>query len=414
MTRPNVLLIVADCLRSDYFSGEIGQAETPFLDRMGQQGVLFNNMISTMSITTPNFTSILSGRYPVEHGVRFLSSQRPKQEDLTLIPHLKNQGYHTYALMTGPLFEETGLAHGFDYYECRNRSDYLDSDWGDRFIEELQTERFKEPWVILLHLWELHQPRRITAESTNLPGTPYEKAMGGMDRQIKRVWHAAINSAKHPIIGALTGDHGEWVETNKIDELWRKGLARLRKITMPDKPKANWHGYHIYDYLTKVPLLIWGEPIAQAVSKPTAPINQQIRQIDLLPTLIDAARLPKVPTTTGQSAWPLAKGQPLPETPAFLEASGDTILLQSPKWVLGVRHNGWKYIYRPQIAGQEELYDLTVDPAEQHNIANKFKEKASQLRRLIETDYIGAGFDSDTADLDLSATEQRLRDLGYF
>jgi arylsulfatase A-like enzyme len=410
MTQPNLLLIVADCLRSDYLTGEVGRADTPFLDAMGQKGALYTDMIAAMSITTPNFTSILSGRYPVEHGLRFLSSQIPAKEDLSLIPHFKAQGYHTYALMTGPLFEETGLGHGFDFYECRNRGAYLDSEWGGRFIERLQSAHFKEPWFIILHLWELHQPRRVTAESSALPGTPYEKALGGVDRQIKRIWQAAVKGTRQPLIGALTGDHGEWVETGKMDELWRKSQARLRKVTMPDKPKANWHGYHIYDYLTRVPLLVWGETIANTAE----PIQQQIRQIDLLPTLIEAAMLPQPPTVTGRSAWPLAQGQLMSAVPAFLEASGDTVLLQTQKWVLGVRHEGWKYIYRPQMDGQEELYDLTADPTEKHNIANQNPAKASQLRQLIETNYIKRGLDDETAELDLTATEERLRDLGYF
>jgi arylsulfatase A-like enzyme len=100
--------------------------------------------------------------------------------------------------------------------------------------------------------------------------------------------------------------------------------------------------------------------------------------------------------------------------PAFLEASGDTVLLQTQKWLLGVRHEGWKYIYRPQMDGQEELYDLTAAPTEKHNIANQNPAKASQLRQLIETNYIKRGLDDETAELDLTATEERLRDLGYF
>jgi arylsulfatase A-like enzyme len=173
MTKPNILLIVADCLRSDYLTGERGKAETPFLDKMGDAGVVFTDMISTMSITTPNFTSILSGLYPVEHGVRFLSSRPPSSADLSLIPHLRDQGYQAYAFMTGPLFEEMGLGHGFNFYECRSRSDYLDSKWGGRLLDLFQEQKAEEPWFILLHLWELHPPRHVSADLDCGSGTPF-------------------------------------------------------------------------------------------------------------------------------------------------------------------------------------------------------------------------------------------------
>lgn len=410
MTQPNILLIIADCLRSDYLTGQIGQADTPFLDAKGREGVIFTDMISAMSITTPNFTSILSGRYPIEHGVRFLSGQSPSTADLSLIPHLKAEGYHTHALMTGPLFEETGLGHGFDHYQYRSRKEYLDDSWGGRLLAQLKSQHFPEPWFILLHLWELHQPRRISAVSTNHPGTPYEKALTSLDGQLKQLWQVVEAGAAGPVIGALTGDHGEWVETGRLDELWRKGLARLRKITMPNKPKANWHGYHIYDYLVRVPLLVWG----RTIPKTAAPITQQIRQIDLLPTLLHAAGLSQPKNITGGSAWPLVYNQPTDQKPAFLEASGGTVLLQTPKWLLGVRHEGWKYAYRPKIAGSEELYNLALDPAEQNNLAAQLPEKAAQLRQLIEKQYLEQAVPTAESDLDLSATEARLRDLGYF
>ncbi len=410
MTKPNILLIIVDCLRSDYLIGQQGQAETSFLNSIIREGVVFTDMISAMSITTPNFTSILSGRYPVEHGVRFLSSRPPETSDLTLIPHLKKQGYHTYAMMTGPLFLETGLGHGFDFYECRNRSDYLDENWGEQFLQLIKQKKIKEPWFILLHLWELHQPRHVSAEYHNHPGTPYEKALASLDKQLEQLWQVVEKTTTRPVIGSLTGDHGEWVETGTLDELLRKGKAWLRKLLIPNKPKANWHGYHIYDYLVRVPLVIWGETI----SGKNRFISQQIRQIDLLPTLIEATGLPQPEPVTGHSVWPLADGQSIPEEPAFLEASGDTILLQSPKWVLGVRHAGWKFFYRPQMPGYEKLFDLKNDSAEQNNLAKQFPQKASKLKEMIENRYINRGTRPTEEDIDLSITEQRLRDLGYF
>lgn len=410
MTRPNILLIIADCLRSDYLTGRQGKAQTPFLDEMGRQGLLFTDMISAMSLTTPNFTSILSGRYPIEHGVRFLTSKPPSTADLSLVPHLKQQGYHTYAFMTGPLFKETGLGHGFDLYHCRDRLDYLDTGFCAEFIKQKQANQFQEPWFILLHLWELHQPRRASPEFHGRSGTPYEKALTSLDRQLEQFWLILREMSERPLVSSLTGDHGEWVETNRLNELWRKGTARLRKLTNPNQPKANWHGYHIYDYLVKVPLLIWGDKIP----KTAAPISQQIRQIDLLPTLIEAAGLPAAEPVTGKSVWPLTRGLTISEEPAFLEASGQNILRHSPNWVLGVRHQGWKYFYRPQRPDHQRLFNLQEDPAEKKDLAQQFPQKAAYFKQMIESQYTNRSAWPAEENIDLSTTEQRLRDLGYF
>jgi arylsulfatase A-like enzyme len=230
-----------------------------------------------------------------------------------------------------------------------------------------------------------------------------------MDGQLKRIWEHVVDTSQRPVVGALTGDHGEWVESGALDEARRKAVARVRKITMRSKPKANWHGYHLYDYLVRVPLVVWGE----AIPKTPESIDAQIRQIDLLPTLASAVGIAQPTPTTGRSVWPLVGGDALEELPAFMEASGGPVLLQSPKWTLGVRHQGWKFAYRPAMPGHEELYDLRSDPQEQHNVASVNPDKVRDYRALIETGYIPLAVQSAELDPDLHEVEQRLRDLGY-
>jgi len=69
--KPNVLLIVVDTLRADFLSCYRGKEKTsPNIDRLAASGVLVERMICQVPQTLPSFCSILTGSYPVTHGVR--------------------------------------------------------------------------------------------------------------------------------------------------------------------------------------------------------------------------------------------------------------------------------------------------------------------------------------------------------
>ncbi|MFI5329259.1 MAG: sulfatase-like hydrolase/transferase, partial [Candidatus Rokuibacteriota bacterium] len=67
----NVLLITIDTLRADAV-GAYGRpaAETPLMDRLAAGGVRFTEARAQNVVTLPSHANILSGRYPLRHGVR--------------------------------------------------------------------------------------------------------------------------------------------------------------------------------------------------------------------------------------------------------------------------------------------------------------------------------------------------------
>src|SRR5215213_1020518 len=94
--QPNVLLITIDTLRADRL-GCYGYkpAQTPIVDRLAAEGVRFANAVSHVPLTRPSHTSIFTGLYPFQHGIRDniappLSSKIP-----TLAEILKKRGYST-------------------------------------------------------------------------------------------------------------------------------------------------------------------------------------------------------------------------------------------------------------------------------------------------------------------------------
>jgi hypothetical protein len=67
---PNVLVIVVDTLRADHLSAYgYSRPTSPQIDRIAKQGVLFENAIAPCSWSLPSHGSLITGRYPLEHGL---------------------------------------------------------------------------------------------------------------------------------------------------------------------------------------------------------------------------------------------------------------------------------------------------------------------------------------------------------
>lgn len=216
---PNILLIVTDCGRSDRWVGPGRSAQTPNVDRLAQEGIAFPNTITEKSCTTPSFATLLTGLYSTRHGVHLVWGYR-LSDRIPLVTHaLAAEGYHCYAEMTGPLLPEMGLDRAFETYNYRAPCDYLHTEWGDLFLGRLRTGFYREPWFMVLHLWELHPRRQVQADFGNdrYGRTEYDRSVSSLDAQLGRVFAAVPDNT----LIAFTGDHGEKLDT----ETYREGTA---------------------------------------------------------------------------------------------------------------------------------------------------------------------------------------------
>ncbi|MCF7946263.1 MAG: sulfatase-like hydrolase/transferase, partial [Spirochaetia bacterium] len=134
--KPNILIIMTDQQRFDSLScyGNAG-VSTPNLDRLGGEGVQFDNCYANNPICTPSRASMLTGKRITGHGVCRLHDVLP--DDEVLLPEvLKEHGYHTALFgklhVSGRIFEERQRAEhdGFDIYEwCMEPSISLESPY---------------------------------------------------------------------------------------------------------------------------------------------------------------------------------------------------------------------------------------------------------------------------------------------
>jgi arylsulfatase A-like enzyme len=139
---PNILFIVIDTLRSDHLSSYGYERSTSStIDRLAEQGVLFENTFSTSSYTTPSHASLLTGRYPHEHGAQWIT-HRPILDDRyqTLPAALKARGYRTAAFSANRFWftREQGLGRGFIHFEDNFHS------LGDMAVRTFYGRKFEE------------------------------------------------------------------------------------------------------------------------------------------------------------------------------------------------------------------------------------------------------------------------------
>ena len=115
-SRPNLVLIVVDALRSDRL-GCYGydRPTSPHLDALCQRSIVFEQAVVQYPATGPSFGTMFTAKYPRRHG---LSAMDPRawiggEFNRTLAEILSENGYATAAVMTGSITRSSGLARGF-------------------------------------------------------------------------------------------------------------------------------------------------------------------------------------------------------------------------------------------------------------------------------------------------------------
>ena len=164
--RPNVLLITVDTLRADYL-GAYGSsaARTPHIDRLAREGSLFEQATAPMPMTRPTHASILTARYPREHGVVNNAISLPDASQ-TLAEILRAEGYRTGAFVAVALLSaEAGFAQGFETFRAPTTSKQRPADEVvPEALDWLAGLSNNEPFFLWVHVFDPHLPYAPPAE----------------------------------------------------------------------------------------------------------------------------------------------------------------------------------------------------------------------------------------------------------
>ena len=190
-TPPLVLVVCVDTLRADAL-GCYGGPESPGIDKLAADSLLFKESIAQSSWTKSTIASVFTGQTVLEHGVLGLAD-KVETDHVMLGEIFQQAGYRTAGLIANRwVSTDFGFDQGFDQYEWERRSA---TPLIDDAIQLLQShDRSSKPLFLYLHLLDPHDP--YTPPKPFLP----ESLAGanGSSKQIVRLQGRSIDGEVVP------------------------------------------------------------------------------------------------------------------------------------------------------------------------------------------------------------------------
>jgi len=114
----NLLLVTLDTTRADRIHAYgFNAIETPNLDRLAREGVLFESAVAPAPLTLPAHSSIFTGAFPPAHGVRDNGGFFLDEKETTLAERLQARGFSTGGFVGAYVLDHKwGVAQGFQTY----------------------------------------------------------------------------------------------------------------------------------------------------------------------------------------------------------------------------------------------------------------------------------------------------------
>lgn len=412
ISKPNILLILIDDAGFDDFSFQ-GSAEfsTPNIDSIAQGGVVFSNAYSSSSVCSPSRAGLLTGRYQHRFGMEKNLTRFPESlsrgipaDEYTLAQNLQAAGYRTGVIGKWHVGYAQSLqpkAKGFDYFygllggarsyfehkpEGNNKEQafnflqrngetiaeqparYLTDDLTDDAIRFLKRNQ-STPFFLYLSYTAVHTPMHATdALLAKVPDTiaePKRKILHAMtaslDINIGKINQAldAYGLSDNTLVVLLNDNGGATTNASSNGKL--RGYKG-----------SNFEGG------IKVPFAIKWPGKLKAGSR----FEHRVSALDVLPTLMAATQAPYLAgqkTLDGVNLLPYLRSDkaPAPHHSLFFKFwSGKAHIKGDWKWVAA----------RISKVGEEKrmaeyLFDLSKDPYEQNNLANRFPQIKQALKQ---------------------------------
>ena len=158
--RPHVILIVIDTLRADAIHDPYDLVDTPHIDALAADGVVFSNAFAHAPMTLPSHTSLFSSRLPFETGV--LNNGQVVPEDLPLLAErLEEYGYRTCAVIslgTLSLVGQEGIRRGFEEFNADFMRMAKAHEVTERVSDQLGDLDPDQPVFLFVHYSDPHEP----------------------------------------------------------------------------------------------------------------------------------------------------------------------------------------------------------------------------------------------------------------
>jgi arylsulfatase A-like enzyme/Tfp pilus assembly protein PilF len=384
-----IVLISIDTLRSDRLPAYGYDAvETPAIDALSRDGVLFERAYSHVPLTLPAHASLLTGLLPGENGVRDNVGYTLDSASLPLLQRtLRENGYATGAAVSSYVMRaETGIASGFDVYDDTmavhrglSVADLQRSgaETARRALEWVETVRDR-PFFLLLHLYEPHTPYAPPEPFASRYDSPYDGEVAAADDVVGRfVARLRELGLYERALIVLLSDHGE-------------GLGDHEEQA---------HGVFLYRTTLQVPLIFKLPGNRDAGRR----VPEPAQLLDVFPTIRALLGLKPDPRLRGADLFD-PNGSDDDERPIYAETYYPRL------------HYGWSEL-TSVIRGPHhllhgptpELFDLERDFDEARNLLEEERGLAGELSTVLSA-FRAPLETPEPADPE---TLQRLASLGY-
>lgn len=412
----HVLLITVDTLRFDHLSiNGYGRQTSPNMDELFEQGVQFTQMRVVEPLTSPSLTSLLTSRYPHEHGAT--RNGIPVRMDLDALPLLlkRQRGYQTAAFVGNWTLKPhlSGLQEYFETYQAvtsRKRwfglfkSEADASDLNDAALSWLEERRRDRQVFLWIHYIEPHAPYRYWSSFADQIGATSKRKVDRYDTEIAfvdaQIGHlvrqvkAQLNGESLMIVliadhGESLGEHGEW-----------------------------GHGRHLFDTTLRVPAaIVWPQQLQPRI------FDRPSLNIDFPSTILGLLGLTPPPEFRGMDLSPALHGSVLqqPERTLLFQAHKGAVqsrnqmerVREGGLLEVGILENSVKEVYSFKTQSRT-LIDLHRDPLETDGRVSDRSEVSAQLARFLTLVEQGLSRTGVSRDRTLSEEDmQVLRSLGY-
>jgi len=418
--RPNVILIYIDDLgwKDAGFQGST-YYETPSLDRLARQGMVFTNAYANAPNCAPSRACLLSGQYPPRHGIYTVgSSERGpaqlrkwipvanqtvlKPQAVTIAEALKPAGYTSacigkWHLGNYPRFGPS--AQGFDvsvgggaeghaksHFSPYGIVELQDGPQGEYLTDRLTSEAIRfisgaknRPFFLYLPHYAVHTPIEAKKELIE----KYRKKKGSQGQETPE--YAAMIESTDQGVGRIMETLGKLGLASTTVVFFLSDNGGFAQVTSMG-PLRGSKGM-IYEGGIRVPMLVSWPGQVRAGSVADIPVIG----VDLYPTILEMAgvRKPQGYVLDGESLVPVLKGSGLlpPRAifwhfPAYLEPDSGRRGPWKTTPCSVVRQGDWKLIEFFED-GHLELYNLKDDIGEKMNLAPTKPDKAEELHRVL-------------------------------
>jgi len=395
----NVLLITLDTTRADHIGAYGYQAaQTPNLDRLAKEGILFENGYACVPLTLPSHGALFTGRYPIANNVRNNGNYFLPENEITLAEVLREHGYDTRAIIASfVLLSKFGINQGFSLYDDNLDTHEMIRNYKSEIPAEKVYEKFSgwlgqndtKQFFYWLHFYDPHTPYRPPLEfAKRFPSG--QKGLYDGEIAYTDVW-----------IGRV------------IDDLRRRGLLeRTLLVISGDHGEAfaehveQGHGIFCYEETLKVPLIFYAPKL---FGKPRR-VSNRVNLIDVMPTVLELLKMEIPRAVQGRSFLTLLRGGSEKEERTFYFESmfGREEMNWAP--LTGLLHQDFKYISLPE----PELYDLRADRGEKLNLFLRKNLLARDMDKRLAKFIADYSQSSGETRRELSAGDkEQLQALGY-